>query len=107
MYKLPLLQRPYVSGKTVFLRTDLDVPLSTNFQIEDDTRLLAGVETIKYLRDCASRIIIAGHLGRPNGKESKYSLLPIAKWFHEKFGLQNSKFNIQKVDNYGFEGWVI
>ena len=105
MIKLPLLQRPYVSGKTVFLRADFNVPLSENQKIEDATRLTATLPTIRYLRDCASRIIIASHLGRPEKKEDKYSLLPIALWLKKELGDEKEKL---EIENFGeFPGWRV
>jgi phosphoglycerate kinase len=50
--------------KTVFIRTDMNVPLQ-NGQITDDTRIKAGLTTIKYALDNGARVIVATHLGRP------------------------------------------
>lgn len=111
--QLPLLRDANVNGKTVFLRADLDVPLS-EARIEDDTRLKACLPTIEYLLKQNCKIIIAGHLGRPQptNKEygisnMEYSLLLIAKWFFEKFKSRDSIFNIQYSKFSGFNGWEI
>ena len=92
--KLPALEKAKVFGKTVFLRADLDVPLSENGRqmtddrtqrtedrkIEDDTRLVAGLLTIEYLLKHSAKVVIAGHLGRPKGIDKSLSLQPVAYW---------------------------
>jgi len=101
MYKLPDLKTANVNGKKVFLRTDLDVPIE-NGQIGDDTRLLDGLDTLNYLLDNGAHVILAGHLGRPEGKDEKLSLKPIADWFAQKF---HSNAKEGKLGD--FDGWQI
>ncbi|MDP2638413.1 MAG: phosphoglycerate kinase [Candidatus Levybacteria bacterium] len=96
-----LLKDANIAGKTVFLRADLDVPLSEIRNpkseirdIEDDTRLEAAMPTIEYLLKQNCRIIIAGHLGRPSsassGERLAFSLRPIAEWLAERFKIKDS-----------------
>lgn len=73
-----------VKGKRVFVRCDFDVPV-TGEQIDDDTRLVASISTIEFLLENGATVITAGHLGRPSGRDEKLSLLPVAKWFADKF----------------------
>lgn len=101
MYKLPDLKTAQVEGKKVFLRTDLDVPIE-NGQIGDDTRLLDGLDTLNYLLDNSAHVILAGHLGRPEGKDEKLSLKPIADWFAQKF-----HSNAKEGKLRDFDGWQI
>ncbi|MCT4634938.1 MAG: phosphoglycerate kinase [Rickettsiales bacterium] len=62
------------SNKRVFLRLDLNVPIS-NGKILDDTRIKSTLPSIEYLLKQNAKIIIASHFGRPKGKfEEKYSL---------------------------------
>lgn len=53
-----------LNKKTVFIRTDMNVPLQ-NGSISDDTRIKAGLTTIKYALDNGANVIVATHLGRP------------------------------------------
>lgn len=65
-------------GKRVLLRADLNVPLSEDGDILDDTRILAELPTISYLMDKGAKLIVCSHLGRPNGFDKYLSLFPVA-----------------------------
>jgi phosphoglycerate kinase len=69
-----------VSGRRVFLRADLNVPLDkTTRAITDDGRIRASLPTLQALRDAGARIVVAAHLGRPKGApDPQYSLAPVA-----------------------------
>jgi phosphoglycerate kinase len=104
MKDLKSVKNADVKNKTVILRADLDVPIK-NSSIGDDSRLKAWFPTLQYLLEEGATIIIVGHLGRPNGKESKFSLLPVAQWLAGKFKTQNLKL---KTIQFGeFDGWEI
>jgi phosphoglycerate kinase len=67
-----------VSGKVVFVRCDLNVPLEDG-KITDDGRIRASVATLVNLMERNARVVVLAHLGRPKGKpESQYSLAPAA-----------------------------
>ncbi|MBI2622768.1 MAG: phosphoglycerate kinase, partial [Candidatus Levybacteria bacterium] len=110
-YKLPKIQNANLAGKRVFVRADLDVPLSEvrgqrlEARVEDDTRLVAGLPTIHYLLEQGAKVIIGGHLGRPKGVDKSLSLEPVAEWLRQKFKVQSSKFKVRERD--GFGGWEI
>ncbi len=73
-------------SKRVLLRCDLNVPLKDGV-IGDDGRIRASLQTIQYLVDAGARVLIASHLGRPQGvPDSKYSLEPIARRLEELLG---------------------
>lgn len=72
------IKQANLKGKTVILRTNFDVPIKKG-RILDDSRIKESILTIKYLLRKKAKVLIITHLGRPNGKEKKYSLMPIAK----------------------------
>jgi phosphoglycerate kinase len=75
-----------VAGKRVFVRADLNVPLSGE-TITDDGRIRAAVPTITRLREAGAKVIVASHLGRPKGApDPKYSLAPVARRLGELLG---------------------
>ncbi|MFM8328894.1 MAG: phosphoglycerate kinase [Actinomycetales bacterium] len=77
------LKPDVVKGKRVFLRCDLNVPISKDdnaqFLITDDGRIRASIPTIQFLLDAGAAIIICAHLGRPKGeRKPELSLRPVA-----------------------------
>lgn len=67
-----------ITEKRVFLRLDLNVPLQ-NGKISDDTRIKEALPTIEYCLEHKAKLVIASHLGRPEGFDKKYSLEPVAE----------------------------
>jgi phosphoglycerate kinase len=75
-----------VSGRTVLVRADLNVPLDGS-RITDDGRIRASVPTISELSAQGARVIVTAHLGRPkDGPEDRYSLAPVAARLGELLG---------------------
>jgi phosphoglycerate kinase len=75
-----------LSGKTVVVRCDLNVPLK-NAQITDDGRIRASLGTLVALSEAGARLVVISHLGRPEGSpDPKYSLAPVAKRLSELLG---------------------
>ncbi|ARP69677.1 phosphoglycerate kinase [Streptomyces pluripotens] len=75
-----------VSGKRVFVRADLNVPLADG-SITDDGRIRAVLPTVKALADAGAKVLVASHLGRPKGApDPAFSLLPAAERLGELLG---------------------
>lgn len=69
-----------LKGKKVIIRADFNVPLDSNLNITDDTRIRSTLPTINFAIDEGAKIILCSHLGRPKGKpDPLFSLSPVAK----------------------------
>ena len=56
-----------LENKTIFLRVDYNVPLEKG-KVKDNTRIKASLDTIHFLLSKGCKIVMATHLGRPEGK---------------------------------------
>ncbi|MEE1941619.1 phosphoglycerate kinase [Streptomyces sp. TRM 70361] len=75
-----------VSGRRVFVRADLNVPLDGG-TITDDGRIRAALPTITRLAEAGAKVIVASHLGRPKGSpDPRFSLAPVAGRLGELLG---------------------
>jgi phosphoglycerate kinase len=63
--------------KTVFLRVDFNVPIDQG-RITEPHRIESALPTIRLILERAKKVVIASHLGRPDGNVvAKYSLAPV------------------------------
>lgn len=94
---LPKITDTDVTGKRVLLRLDLDTKPDVN-----DLRVKSSFETLDYLKDKASEIIILAHRGRPDGKfDESLSLKPFQQIF-DKWGAvvsENLRFDNGEEEN--------
>jgi len=69
-----------LAGKRVFIRVDFNVPQDkATGAITNNARIVAALPTINYALEKGAAVVLASHLGRPNGKpNAKYSLKPVA-----------------------------
>ena len=87
--ELPRLEDlPLKRGQRVLVRIDLNVPLRDGV-VEDDLRITTALPTIDWLRERDAVVVIAGHLGRPEGKvDPQYSMAPVARRLSELLGCE-------------------
>ena len=99
-----------VENKKVLLRCDFNVPIKDG-KIEDDTRIVASLKTIKYIMEKNAKLIIFSHLGRVKEEADleKNNLLPVAKRLGELLGKEiifsettKGKELEEKIDNMNF-----
>lgn len=75
-----------LTGKTVLVRADLNVPLKDGV-ITDDGRVRAASKTLQTLRESGAKIVLISHLGRPKGQvDEALSLRPVAERLAEVLG---------------------
>jgi len=76
-----------LKGKRVFIRADLNVPVSEG-KVTSDARITASMLTIEYALKAGAKVMVTSHLGRP--EEGVYSeensLQPVADVLSEKLG---------------------
>ena len=72
-----------LAGRRVLIRVDYNVPLDKSgdvSRITDDSRIRAGLETVRHAADSGARVILTSHMGRPKGqREASLSLEPVAQ----------------------------
>ena len=83
--------------KNVFMRVDFNVPLSRK-KIMDSYRIEKTFSSIQFILEKGGRLLLASHLGRPQGKtEPKLSLAPVAKYLSKVKNLE--VFFVQEPDS--------
>ena len=69
-----------IKDKRVLIRVDFNVPMDSELNISDDTRIREAIPTINYCIDNGAKsIILVSHLGRPKGRSEEFSLKAILK----------------------------
>jgi phosphoglycerate kinase len=88
MPKFKTIRELDLAGKRVFLRVDFNVPQDkTTGAITNNQRIAAALPTIKYALEKGASLVLASHLGRPDGKViEKFSLRPVAAELQKLLG---------------------
>jgi phosphoglycerate kinase len=96
-----------VAGRTILVRSDLNVPLD-NGEVADDTRIRASLPTLRLLLDGGARAVrVCSHLGRPKTEEdrAKYAMAPVQRRLRELLPderltvLENTRFDPGETKN--------
>ena len=75
------------NNKKALIRVDFNVPLDENFNVTDVNRIEAAKPTIDKIIADGGSVILMSHLGRPKGKEDKYSLKHIVSTVSKVLGV--------------------
>jgi phosphoglycerate kinase len=77
------LDRASLTGTTVLVRADLNVPVEGT-TITDDQRIRASLPTLRLLAEAGARVVVFSHFGRPKGTRAPdFSLAPVAERLDE------------------------
>ncbi|HEY8739177.1 MAG TPA: phosphoglycerate kinase, partial [Candidatus Dormibacteraeota bacterium] len=87
MGRLRTLDDLDVAGQRVLLRVDFNVPVKHG-RIVDDARIRESVPTIRRLLDAGASVVVATHLGRPQGQVVEdLRVAPLAARLQELLGV--------------------
>jgi len=76
------------NNKRALVRVDFNVPLNEDMEVTDTNRIEAAKPTIIKILEDGGSVVLMSHLGRPKGKESKYSLQHISSKVSEVLGVE-------------------
>ena len=77
------------TGKRAIIRVDFNVPLNSEGQVTDDTRIRAAIPTIKKVLEKGGSVILMSHLGRPKkNPDPKFSLEQIIPAIEARLGVK-------------------
>ncbi|KAL7066775.1 phosphoglycerate kinase family protein [Cryptosporidium serpentis] len=76
-----------LNNKRTFIRVDFNVPIKNGI-VFDKTRIIASIPTIKFALDHGAKsVVLASHLGRPDGQRKEaFSLKPLSPILEELLG---------------------
>ena len=75
---MKMIQDFNFKGKKAIVRVDFNVPLDKKtFVVTDDTRIRGALPTINKIINDGGCCILMSHLGRPEGRQEKYSIKPV------------------------------
>ena len=93
-----LIQELNLHGKTVAIRTDINVPIANGI-VQDNARIVESFQTIKYaLENGATQVIVIAHFGRPKGKFVQE--MSLSNIIHELESVYGQKVELQSLENF-------
>jgi phosphoglycerate kinase len=78
-----------LEGRRTLVRVDFNVPLEGDGEVRtvaDDGRIRAALPTLGELRQGNARLVVVSHLGRPEGRDPRFSMAPVTRRFEELTG---------------------
>lgn len=84
---LSTLDEAQIAGKRVLLRVDFNVPIEQG-KVKDATRIDRTLPTLREIAWRGAKVIVLSHLGRPQGRDPKASLRPVAAAMASALGRQ-------------------
>ncbi len=93
-----------VSGKKVLLRLDLDIALQDG-KVMEDYKIRAGLPTLNLCIQNASKVVVMGHLGRPEGKVVEdLRVAPIVGWLKSQgYASHLTSGRLEVLENLRFD----
>lgn len=92
-----------LNDKVVLCRVDFNVPMK-NGRVEDNTRLLRVIPTIKHLIEKNAKVVIISHFGRPQGEfDRDLSLVPLADALSSALEGKFVKFAVDCIGHHAKE----
>jgi phosphoglycerate kinase len=91
------------NNKRALIRVDFNVPLDAQYNVTDNTRILAALPTIKKVLKDGGSVVLMSHLGRPKeGPTEKYSLKHLLKELNKQLAIE-VKFSADCISDEAFE----
>jgi phosphoglycerate kinase len=89
---LPGIDSLEIAGRTILIRSDLNVPLDEG-SVGDDYRIVSSIPAIRRVREAGGKAVVCSHLGRPKGHDPAFSMAPVTARLGELSG-----FPVVQVD---------